>query len=242
MLTSSAKTFHYTTPVLSVAPSDLKGTNLLASRAFHILCEPGRLQHHLSALLDSRSSLNLQRPLVIWEPSPPACQAENILSCLQAIKEVDVFSPNHLELLSLFGMQNEPFSKAKLEDIASQCLNSGIGTDCRGIAVIRAGEFGCMLMSRDQEALWVPPYYRSENVALIPSNAFLGGLAIGYHETGSWHEACCYGTVAASFVLEQIGVPVLDRRSGTEYWNGENARDRLTSFRKCLEMNNSACF
>ena len=58
---------------------------------------------------------------------------------------------------------------------------------------------------------------------------------MGYHETQSWVEACYYGTIAASFVLEQIGVPVLENISGTENWNGENARVRLRAFKKSLE-------
>ena len=162
------------------------------------------------------------------------------------MSNVDVFSPNHLELLSLFGNQVEPFSKSTLEELSNRCLGSGIGPDGQGIIVVRAGEHGCLLMRRDCEAVWIPPYYGAEGMrdgqdkivdTTGAGNAFLGGLAVGYNETNSWVEACYYGTVAASFVLEQIGVPVLEKVSetGSELWNGEDARARLAVFQGLLE-------
>ena len=40
-------------------------------------------------------------------------------------------------------------------------------------------------------------------------NAFCGGLLVGWCETGDWTLAGKYGAVAASFVVEQVGVPVV---------------------------------
>ena len=228
-----AKTFKYTTPVLSVAPSHLEDTDLLASQSFHLLCDLSTLQQHVHNLLRLRSPLKIQRPLIIWEPSPPSCTSDSLSSCLAAIKEVDVFSPNHLELPSLFDISHNPFSRAKLEDITTQYINSSISPAGEGITAIRAGVHGCLLMVRGQKALYIPPYYHArgpvdaqKNIldTTGAGNAFLGGLAVGYFGMNSWFEACYYGTVAASFMLEQIGIPTLEKDSGVEYWNGENVR------------------
>ena len=239
LLTDLAKTFDYTAPALSVTPSDLKDTELLASRSFRLLYEPKKLQQQVCDLLNLRSSFpSLPPPLVVWEPSPPACIVDNLSSCFEAIKFVDVFPPNHLELLSLFGIKCDSFSRSELEDITRKCLESGIGLRREGVAVVRAGEHGCLLMCQDEDPVWMPPYYRSEEHGYAQGkvvdttgagNAFLGGLAVGYLETHDWFDACCFGSVAANFVLEQIGVPKIERVLGSEYWNGENARARLTS-------------
>lgn len=43
--------------------------------------------------------------------------------------------------------------------------------------------------------------------------------------------ASIYATVAASFVIEQPGMPMLERAtSGKEYWNGESFEDRLVTY------------
>jgi hypothetical protein len=40
--------------------------------------------------------------------------------------------------------------------------------------------------------------------------------------------AVIWGTVAASFIVEQVGLPVMTtREDGTEMWNGDLVRDRV---------------
>ena len=62
-------------------------------------------------------------------------------------------------------------------------------------------------------------------------NAFLGGYSIGYLQTGGdIEQAACYGSVAASFALEQVGMP--KRIDGDEeLWNGASVLDRLNEYR-----------
>jgi len=59
-------------------------------------------------------------------------------------------------------------------------------------------------------------------------NAFMGGFAIGFVETGDVIKAISYGAVSSSFALEQIGIP---RRAvaedGSELWNGDCVSSRL---------------
>ncbi|KAI4091306.1 MAG: hypothetical protein LQ344_004165 [Seirophora lacunosa] len=75
-------------------------------------------------------------------------------------------------------------------------------------------------------------------------NAFLGGFAIGLQETSDPVRAARYGTVAASFALEQPGLPVLGedhpRRScgeEGEVWNGCGVFRRLEEYERRLDRN-----
>ena len=149
------------------------------------------------------------------------------------MKDVDVFSPNHLELLSLFDMPRDKFLRSTIENIAGRCLQNGVGPTGNGVVVVRCGEHGCMLASRNSEYVWKAPYHMGEVVDTTGAgNAFLGGLVKGHHETSSWAEALDYGTIAASFTIEQYGPPYLQRHDdGEERWNGERPRARLVNYK-----------
>ena len=43
------------------------------------------------------------------------------------------------------------------------------------------------------------------------------------------------GSIAASFAIEQPGIPKLTHREGKELWNGERSLDRLQMMRKRVE-------
>ncbi|KAA8573336.1 hypothetical protein EYC84_003822 [Monilinia fructicola] len=64
-------------------------------------------------------------------------------------------------------------------------------------------------------------------------NAFLGGLAIALARGKGIIEASCWGSVAASFAIEQVGVPELGVEEGDvgeETWNGVLVDERLSEF------------
>lgn len=147
---------------------------------------------------------------------------------------VDVFSPNHVELAAIFGiLMLTSADRVAIQEMASKFLEAGIGSSGHGVVIVRAGEDGHFLNSATQPAKWLPPFYEAmncggQNTAASPKvvdptgagNAFLGGYAIGFPQTGSAVEAACYGTVASSFALEQIGIPstklVENRRGALE--------------------------
>lgn len=167
--------------------------------------------------------------------------------CLESVEFVDVFSPNHLELLSLFGCSEEAFDKDTIHALASRFLQAGVGPAKQGVVVIRAGEHGCLVVSVSSPPMWLPPYYESEEAAKLrkskivdttgAGNAILGGFILGHSETVDFVKAAHYGSVAASFVLEQVGVPKLEKadsqRTG-ERWNGDDPRERLHAYQKRL--------
>ncbi|KAF8428762.1 structural stability of L-A double stranded RNA-containing protein [Tirmania nivea] len=113
-------------------------------------------------------------------------------------------------------------------------------------------------------ALWLPAYHDLTSEKVVDptgaGNAFMGGLAIGLRrplipvKTGTlkwcenwprvrkWVVAAAHASVAASFAIEQIGLPVVTGGEGNEErWNGELVGERMEVYlerlgRKELEV------
>ncbi|KGO75768.1 PfkB [Penicillium italicum] len=245
--TFGPKNFKYTTPVLTVQESKLQGTALLTSKVYHYLASPQDMKTWVLNILALREQEGIQdRPLIIWEPAPLSCKPENLEACLETAALVGVFSPNHLELAALF--ENSPVSsdRSEIERLGSRFLASGVGPEGKGAVVIRAGENGCFVQSRNISSQWLPPFYtagmREEQAAKVvdptgAGNAFLGGFAIGYlQSSGNILEAACYGSVAASFTLEQVGMPEKSNEGDEELWNGTSVIRRLHQYRARQEL------
>jgi hypothetical protein len=90
---------------------------------------------------------------------------------------------------------------------------------------------------------WLPAYFSdAESSARVVDptgggNGFLGGLAIGLARGRGVLEAAAWGSVAASFCIEQVGVPVLGAAAAgegdgnkRETWNGETVGERLRKY------------
>lgn len=113
---------------------------------------------------------------------------------------------------------------------------------------------------------WLPAYFTSEDAKMgrvvDPTgggNGFLGGMSVALARGKSVVEAAAWGSVAASYMIEQVGVPVLsvgvlgdktnvtpakkgidgedNQKSGdaerkvSELWNGESVEERLEAFK-----------
>ncbi|KAL4947514.1 putative PfkB family kinase [Aspergillus filifer] len=241
--TFGPKTFKYTTTPLQVPISSLRNAPLLASESFHFLEIPDAIGNRVSELLDLRKLGGVpKRPVIIWEPSPLACNAENLQACIDAARVVDVLSPNHVELAALFGeYPSDSYDRIKIESLARRFIDSGVGPEGKGTVVIRAGENGCLVAARDIRLTWLPPFYKpsaaNERDAKVvdptgAGNAFLGAFGVGFVTTGNAIEAACYGSIAASFALEQVGMPNKSGNSTEELWNGESVLLRLREYRR----------
>jgi len=81
---------------------------------------------------------------------------------------------------------------------------------------------------------WVPPYHTTGEKVVDPTgggNTFLGGLAVALARGKAIEEACAWGNVAASFAIEQVGLPELRvDEEGRETWNGIVVEERLKEF------------
>ena len=87
----------------------------------------------------------------------------------------------------------------------------------------------------------MPAYHQDSRRVVDPTgggNGFLGGFAVGLvRNDGDIVEAARWGSVAASFCIEQVGVPALETIVSTatctdELWNGESVADRLKEYRE----------
>ena len=87
--------------------------------------------------------------------------------------------------------------------------------------------------------LWLPAYHDSvegQKKVVDPTgagNAFLGGMAVAMARGVPLKEAAVWGSVVASFAIEQVAMPVLGSDElGREMWNGVSVEQRLGEFRK----------
>ncbi|KAI1109208.1 Ribokinase-like protein [Nemania sp. NC0429] len=239
--TFGRNTFSYVTPPLRPSPAQLGASSLLYAASFHFLSLPADLESEVSTLLRLREEKGVtERPLIVWEPAPFGCDSANLTSHLKACALVDVFSPNHSELRYLLEGKNDTqaeFSPSQVEAQAAKFVEAGIGPNHRGLAVIRSGEHGALILSNDRPAEWIPTYYGQGAEEVVDAtgagNAFLGAFAVALHETNDPREACLRGSIAASYALEQVGPPKLAASSSLsgELWNGSDVQTRLQEFK-----------
>ncbi|TQV96573.1 hypothetical protein V2A60_003039 [Cordyceps javanica] len=85
---------------------------------------------------------------------------------------------------------------------------------------------------------WIPAYHQDASSVVDPTgggNTFLGGLSVALARDEDIETAAVWGTVAASFAIEQVGPPSLGKDdSGEETWNGVRPLARLQEFQERL--------
>ena len=252
--------FKYLTPPsrldhTSLPPSHLK------SKAFHLICSPSRcieLVHEITtAALQAGSDFG-RAAFFIWEPVPTSCRPSDFSKILEANTLVDVVSPNVDELYEIFGREKtsevygEDLDREQIVALCRRWIHEGIGRKRQGAVVVRAGKFGCCLSELASDSIhientWFPALHEPVD-DLKPSpkvvdptgggNTFLGALALGLVRAGDVpslekiKDACIWGMVAASFAVEQIGLPILGRDAvtGEETWNGVRVADRMSAY------------
>lgn len=131
-----------------------------------------------------------------WEPEQPYMVAENAASFRAALPTVDIVSPNLLEASQIYGFSDPAALVWTMLD------------DGARIAALRMGEAGSLVGLRGQDVLIHVPVVPVPQIVdqTGAGNTYGGGFLVGWLETGSLHEAACYGAVAASFALEVTGV------------------------------------
>jgi sugar/nucleoside kinase (ribokinase family) len=202
--------------------------------------------HNILALRKQSNDGIETRPLFVWEPVPDLCTPQELTNCLDALCWVDVVSPNHVELGAFFAKDTngpDDVNHRSIEALCDVWLQSGIGPQGNGAVVVRAGKDGCLVATRGMKK-WIPAYHQSVDKVVDPTgggNGFLGGLAVGLVRGGpspglqNIEEAALWGSISASFAIEQVGMPVLAHSAHGETWNGVRVEDRVLEFRNRLE-------
>ncbi|KAK8035528.1 hypothetical protein PG993_010523 [Apiospora rasikravindrae] len=187
------KTFEYLTEPLQPTPAQLP-RNLLAARAFHMLLPPEAVLAQVPELLSRRQAAGIREsPFIVWEPLPWKCTPENLDAHKEACKLVSVFSPNHLELLGLFGSAkpnstdgpNDDGAKSQqavIKKCASELFDGVADGAWQGMLVVRSAEMGCFAKSAAGGGLsnTFRPYHVDQKAVVDATgagNAFLGALA-----------------------------------------------------------------
>ncbi|KAI9780407.1 MAG: hypothetical protein M1816_002865 [Peltula sp. TS41687] len=245
------RAFKYLTPKLRLSHQDLT-PHLARSKSFHLICSPTRCIDLVTGIRSLRRKLKAeedeidQEPLLIWEPVPDLCVPEELENCYEALKYVDVVGPNHNELAAFFGQQGmEQGSEEVNRGLVEQLSREWLGRGFQGAVVVRAGKAGCYSATL-RSSKWIPAYYdagsddvTAHSKVVDPTgggNAFLGGLAIGLVRGGeqpslnNLEEALLWASVAASFAIEQVGMPSLTHEGKRERWNGADVYERLDEF------------
>ena len=128
-----------------------------------------------------------------WRSAASPLRPEALRAVLQL---ADIFSPNVAEAESLVGA-GEPHA------LAQRLLEHG-----GRLIALRMGNAGVLVCAANQNALHLPALAVSGAThPLGAGNAFCGGFLAGWAATADAASAAAYGTVAASFMLEQPGVP-----------------------------------
>ncbi|KAI9794729.1 MAG: hypothetical protein M1833_007386 [Piccolia ochrophora] len=252
------RAFKYLTPKLRLDHHALTSSHL-AAKSFHLICSPKRCIDLIKGILASRRALDStqqrshHRPLFLWEPVPDLCLPSEIDNCREALTYVDVVSPNHSELGGFFDAtmtypQTEEVDRKSVEKYANRWLDGGVGVEGQGAVVVRSGKSGSFLTTRETSR-WFPAYHgplmlEADGAKVVDptggGNAFLGGFAIGLvrgsqgKPSDKLENAMIYGSVAASFAIEQIGMPELGHDESGERWNGVDVSDRVKEYRVAL--------
>ena len=248
----------------------------ICSKSFHLICSASRCIDLVKSILDARALLKangglkfcahrqdveiklVDPPIFVWEPVPDMCIPSELPKVLEAMKYVDVLSPNQKELAALFGESKpDAFMACELDVLERQCnelLTKGFGKKPSAV-IVRRGERGCYIASNNRHT-WFPAYHRPRdevpvkdrpkwtNKVVDPTgggNAFLGAFCAGICCTVSdgstnFERAAMYGSVASSFVIEQVGMPTRSVEGDHELWNGDSVRDRLVKFEQSIPL------
>lgn len=227
------------------------------SRSFHLICSPERCIDLVQRIIARRREATpcqqeqqLDVPLFVWEPVPTSCLPSELENCIKALEYVHVVSPNHHELGGFFGDDSKGdkdwgVAKRQAEEWVAELLEQTVESSGHKVSVvIRAGREGCYLRSQEGSS-WLPAYHQpmedgtDQPEVVDPTgggNAFLGCLSMALAQGMSLKEAAEMASVAASFIVEQVGMPTLSNDSRGETWNGVHVVDRLASYKGRLEQ------
>lgn len=160
------------------------------ARGFHFGVHPERPN------LPVMQALRAQGIFVSVEPFRAAAQALTGAEVSALVSNCDIFSPNLEEARSLVG-EGEP-----------QVLVERLAAAGAGIVALRMGDEGSLVYrTATGELHHIPGVPVTVADPVGAGNAYCGGFLVGWLETGDLRRAGAYGSVAGSFLVEQVGLP-----------------------------------
>ncbi|WVW84663.1 hypothetical protein I302_106697 [Kwoniella bestiolae CBS 10118] len=242
--------FEYLTKPLLLTPHSLLSTRLAnpLPSTLHIISYPAPRSE---GILSEVQQLKRERgwdPMIVWEPE------EESLEVLERVaRDIDLIGPNHHEVLRLFSPAISPSpTEEELKEVYINACKRLVSVNPKIGVVIRCGHLGCCYASTPPSrsevmVKWVQAYWNpqrrgwTEGVVKDPTgagNAFMGGLAAALDSGKSLDEGVIWGSVAASFTIEQDGLPMITNidGDGDELWNGEDPWERVREMKRDMGM------
>ncbi|CED84062.1 Carbohydrate kinase PfkB [Phaffia rhodozyma] len=229
------RTFKYLNPPSSLTIIDLLSYPSLRPKYLHICGSPDQVMATSSALKALEPREGYWKPQLVWEPHPMSCRPDLLEELKTALTGVKVLSPNHEEAAALLSL---PIPQTTADyNVITQTFLDMPTLPSEASVVLRCGKLGACVGTRTHGIRWVPSYWHASASEVKEvtgaGNSFLGGLMAGLEvEQGDVYEAAAYGSISASFIVQQSGLPTLGITSeGFETWNNERPLDRLKQFR-----------
>ncbi|KAL9114475.1 MAG: hypothetical protein Q9227_001556 [Pyrenula ochraceoflavens] len=255
------RAFHFVTPRLRLDETCLSHSHLSASAFHLNCSPQRAIDLVDGILARRRNEhLDRSRPVFVWEPVPDTCVPSERLIFLEASTKVDVVSPNELELEGLFTdvpPSNESAKAAVILDSGVGSNKQGVLVvragrhGCRTYYQDQVIQMPAYHMSPENGA-------ESSGMVVDPTgggNTFLGALGMMLSDDPkqplfqnldktNWEQmksrwgkfenfptALACASVAASFAIEQTGVPQIgENEAGEEVWNGTQFEERLHEY------------
>jgi sugar/nucleoside kinase (ribokinase family) len=144
---------------------------------------------------------DLRLPIISLEPWKPADRLPTDAALRALSGAADIFSPNLEEAQSLVGGGSPEELACRLGDAGAR------------IVTLRMGNDGSLVYTKERNVLLHVPAVPTTVVdSTGAGNAYCGGFLAGYIQTGNVLTAAQYGAVAASFLVEQVGLPPIHER------------------------------
>ncbi|GAB4453963.1 MAG: carbohydrate kinase family protein [Anaerolineae bacterium] len=160
------------------------------ARAFHLGVHPEEPDLEFIAALRGLGALVSIEPFRAAQRPLTEAELRALLSAGQ------IFSPNEAEARSLVGDGEPPELLARLAAFGAQ------------IVALRQGAGGALVHRADTGETWhIPAVDTTVTDPTGAGNAFCGGFLAGWVNSGSLSHAGLCGAVAASFLVEQMGLP-----------------------------------
>ena len=160
------------------------------ARGFHFGVHPE------SPNLRIMQALRAQGVAVSVEPFREASRPLSEAELRTLLTSCDIFSPNLVEAESLVGT-------GAPETLIQRLVEAGAA-----IVAMRLGAAGSIVHRAATGETWFIPAVRTQVVDPVGAgNAYCGALLVGWLETGDLRRAGMYAAVAASFLVEQYGLP-----------------------------------
>lgn len=161
---------------------------LRTARSLHFVCSPTRALTIHSQLQPPLNPTPEWQPQLVYEPIPDRCVPEEMPSLRKILPHIHVFSPNHEEAWSFFGVGPEEAArrgKEGIEEVARRFFDDGAAS----IVVIRSGPLGAYALRKGEErGIWVSAYHAYQpggqdgKVVDVTGagNSFLAGPGVPY--------------------------------------------------------------